>query len=213
MHSASSAQRKAHHSTPTWPPRCVIPQSDCGVAVPRSGHPAQCLGADPRHTGPVHALALSADGRTLYSGSADNTIRVWDSASGALLATCHHLGEGFLWTTPPDEQAPSGWFYTDRPELIAVYATNAEDSDRRLLTDDDPRRHEYLRDYYRPDLIQQRIHNPTVNDRVRRLMPPAETPPAPGQCPPPQSAAQHSVHSAVVIPPRNAALAPSPHPA
>ncbi len=48
---------------------------------------------------------------------------------------------------------------TQSPELIAVYATNAEDTDRRLLADDDPRRHEYLRDYHRPDLIQQRIHN------------------------------------------------------
>lgn len=30
------------------------------------------------HTGPVNGLAMSSDGRTLASGSADNTVRLWE---------------------------------------------------------------------------------------------------------------------------------------
>jgi WD40 repeat protein len=37
------------------------------------------------HTGDVHALAFSADGRLLASGGADRTSRLWDPATGAAL--------------------------------------------------------------------------------------------------------------------------------
>ncbi|MGH6843363.1 MAG: WD40 repeat domain-containing protein, partial [Methylocella sp.] len=36
------------------------------------------------HTGYVHSIAFSPDGRTLASGSADHTIKLWDMASGQL---------------------------------------------------------------------------------------------------------------------------------
>ncbi|MDB5310891.1 MAG: hypothetical protein JWO38_5093 [Gemmataceae bacterium] len=39
------------------------------------------------HTAPVTALALSADGRRLFSGSYDHTICVWDVAAGRLCRT------------------------------------------------------------------------------------------------------------------------------
>ncbi|MEV5796591.1 nSTAND1 domain-containing NTPase [Streptomyces collinus] len=44
------------------------------------------------HNGPVQALALSPDGRTLATGSTDRTARLWDTATGRLRATLkgHH---------------------------------------------------------------------------------------------------------------------------
>ena len=39
------------------------------------------------HTGPVNSVAFSPDGRILASGSFDNTIRIWDVATGSNTAT------------------------------------------------------------------------------------------------------------------------------
>jgi WD40 repeat protein len=40
-----------------------------------------------RHTGPVFAVAIGADGKLLASGGADGTVRLWDLATGALRRT------------------------------------------------------------------------------------------------------------------------------
>ena len=42
----------------------------------------------PRHSMPVDSVAFAPDGKTFLSGSSDNTVRVWDSATGQCLRVC-----------------------------------------------------------------------------------------------------------------------------
>jgi len=39
------------------------------------------------HTGDVHSVAWSPDGKTLASGSNDKTVKLWKAATGKLLAS------------------------------------------------------------------------------------------------------------------------------
>ena len=46
------------------------------------------------HTGDVKSVAFSPDGKTIASGSADNTIRLWDVATGKHIRTFkEHTGD------------------------------------------------------------------------------------------------------------------------
>lgn len=42
------------------------------------------------HSNTVRSVAFSADGRRIVSGSDDNSVRVWDAASGAALEVSEH---------------------------------------------------------------------------------------------------------------------------
>lgn len=55
------------------------------------------------HSSEVHSVAFSPDGRQVLSGSADNTLKLWDATSGALLRTFEgHSGQVMSVTFSPN---------------------------------------------------------------------------------------------------------------
>jgi WD40 repeat protein len=56
-----------------------------------------------QHEAPVLSVAWSPDGRTLASGSSDRTVKLWEAATGKLLATLQgHTGEVYSIAWSPD---------------------------------------------------------------------------------------------------------------
>jgi WD40 repeat protein len=103
------------------------------------------------HTNWVTAVAITPDGKRLVTGSDDHSVRFWDLETGQHLVTLHHVREGCLWTTPPTEFAPSGWFWAGSQKeerLISVVERNKKDDrDPVALAEDNPERGKYLSVY------------------------------------------------------------------
>jgi len=55
-------------------------------AHPSTGWPA-CLSTLLGHSAPVSSVCLSVDGQRIVSGSADNTVKIWDVATGSCVTT------------------------------------------------------------------------------------------------------------------------------
>ena len=119
----------------------------------------ECIRAYEGHIYYPESTFLSADSRLLVTGGHDNTVRFWKTFSGEQLAGFYDLKDGFLWFTPPDEAATSGWFWTDRPELIRVMRCNEDGSEKELLSDNDPERIAYIKTYNRQDMVMNRLNN------------------------------------------------------
>ena len=64
---------------------------------PNDGKQIRALGG---HQNSVYSIAYSPDGKTLASGSWDNTVRLWDVATGRCLAILASLPEGWVAFTP-----------------------------------------------------------------------------------------------------------------
>jgi WD40 repeat protein len=76
------------------------------------------VGANQEHTAPVKAVAFSPDGTRVVTGSGDNAARLWDEATGKVLATlAGHVD--------------SVWAVAFSPEGTRVL-TGSEDSTARL---------------------------------------------------------------------------------
>jgi WD40 repeat protein len=65
------------------------------LACPAHGQKAELV-VETGHTEMVFSVAFSPDGRTLASGSADNTIKLWDVASGRELRTLAGHTDGVI---------------------------------------------------------------------------------------------------------------------
>lgn len=59
----------------------------CGWLDSLLGYPSGCPRTFSGHEGSVVSVAFSPDGKTLASGSSDNTVKLWDVASGGEVRT------------------------------------------------------------------------------------------------------------------------------
>jgi hypothetical protein len=89
--------------------------------------------------------------------------RLWDLAPLRVWVTEYHLDRGFLFTTPPDVVggAPSGWLWTDRPDLVHLTESDLSASGgRKSIPRNDKRFRKYMLAYNRPDVVMAWIYDP-----------------------------------------------------
>jgi len=118
---------RAYSLTPDG--RVVISGGDNGALTSFRADTGEKLREFVGHGGDVLALAISPDGRRLVSGSNDQTVRLWDVASGQLLLSVFHARNGeWVAFTPSGYYASSaygdayvGWHTGRGPEQPAAY--------------------------------------------------------------------------------------------
>lgn len=116
-------------------------------------------------TSRTQITGLAWCGRHLARACAMGTLTFLDAKEYRTLATFHALEQGFLWTTPPDEAAPNGWLWTDRPELINVLECEEDGSHPRALPADDPARIDHLKLYNSERMVMMRLNDPEAYRR------------------------------------------------
>ena len=101
------------------------------------------------HESEVWTLSPSPDGRFLLSGSADQTVRLWNLQSGELIVTLFHGrdGEWVMWT-------PQG-YYTSSPgadKIVGWQINNGPDQAADYVGAEQLRQH-----LHRPDIVERAI--------------------------------------------------------
>lgn len=73
----------------------------------------------------IRTVSVTSNG-VLILGSKDGTVSFSDIETGECIAKMYHLDQGYLWTCPGESDSASGWFWTDREELIEVLEIDQE---------------------------------------------------------------------------------------
>ena len=110
--------------------------------------------------GRLSSAAFAREERIILAGSSDGTVYFWDRESGRRLARLHCLDGGILWSAPADEAAASGWFFTDRDDVVHIVKCREDGSDPEVLPADDPERSVHLELYNRKEMVVGRLNDP-----------------------------------------------------
>lgn len=106
----------------------------------------------------IRGLGLSHGGAVLAAGSFDGTVDFWDLKTGMLRVTFHNVRDGFLWSAPPDETAPCGWFWTDCPERVHIIQQDQNGENLKPVTDPEERQR-YVSLYNDQNMIINRLNH------------------------------------------------------
>jgi WD40 repeat protein/uncharacterized caspase-like protein len=103
----------------------------CGalVAMAQSTSSKPELVLQTGHTGPINAIALSSDGRFLISASDDNTLKIWDTATGNVLRTLYGHAQPVLAAA----LSPDGRFIASGGEDLTVRVWDVATGEARVF--------------------------------------------------------------------------------
>ncbi len=167
---ARNAASGFRHSCYTFTPdgRQVVSGGLDGVlAIYSVAEPKRKPGEFVGHTGEVLSVAVSSDGRTLVSGSDDQTIRLWDMATRTNFLTIFVASdEEWIAFTPEGYYTSSmlgdnyiGWQLNQGAGAAARYFAAAQ----------------FQKEFYRPELVSQRLRSrtgPAAVPNLAALQPP-----------------------------------------
>jgi len=68
----------------------------------------------------IRKVVTFPDGKRFATLDITGVVKVRSVETAEVLAALHVLPEGFIWETPPDDHAPSGWLWTDREDLVSI---------------------------------------------------------------------------------------------
>jgi hypothetical protein len=112
------------------------------------------------HTGEVWAVAIALDNRTLVSGSADQTVRLWDIETGRNLLTIF-VGSDQEWVA----WTPQG-YYTSSPRgdrYIGWHLNEGEDKAAKYYS-----AAQFQKQFYRPDVVGAYLQTHDIQLAVSR---------------------------------------------
>lgn len=105
----------------------------------------------------VRKTVAFPDGKRFAALDAAGAVEVRNIETGETLATLTVLPRGFIWETPPDDHAPSGWLWTDREDLISVIARSRNDRDTKASHHGDGEHTAYLKIYNNRRMVVAKI--------------------------------------------------------
>ncbi|MFH1198536.1 MAG: WD40 repeat domain-containing protein [bacterium] len=85
------------------------------------------------HTKRVWNLCLSPDKSTLISASEDGTVKFISINKDELLGMYYNIHEGFLWSTPQDENSPNEYYWTNQIERVKLFQTDTSIEKKEIL--------------------------------------------------------------------------------
>jgi WD40 repeat protein len=123
------------------------------------------------HTEPVVSVVLTRDNKRVATASGDHSIRFWNVETGELLGTFWALDKGVLWTTPPepDQDVPSGWFFTDRQGDLIHVVHHDEEGRLRAVAPNDPDFEPHCSEFNTATMTMARINDPAEYRELLRV--------------------------------------------